>query len=237
MAGDFFAVGALGAPGEPAELRHNRVHGHGQAGRRLVGGQPHELSLDDAVLERVIGQHDDAAAAPAQSSAAGSDRRSVPSSSLTSIHRAWKVRFGRVPPGAPGGRRDHVLDDRAQPLCRGDRGRTGLMSHALGNPPGRTTTCAVIAQDPGGFFGHRVAVDHIGGGSVLAAVHPPCRGGVLGVGEAALGVIELRGEDTPRSKSGPVTTLSGPMVPALVAAVTMAGISSYLACTRVTRAA
>ncbi len=32
-------------------------------------------------------------------------------------------------------------------------------------------------------------------------------------------------------------TLSGPMVPALVAAVTMAGISSYLACTRVTRAA
>ena len=70
----------------------------GQAGRCLVGRAPNELPLDDAVLERVIGQHDDAAADGQQVQRGGQRAAQVPSSSFTSIRRAWKVRLAGLPP-------------------------------------------------------------------------------------------------------------------------------------------
>ena len=166
------------------------LRGHGQAGRRLVGGQPHELPLDDAVLERVVGQHDDAAA-DGQHVQRGGQRPAQRAELVVHLDpQGLEGALGRVAAGAPGGRRDRVLDDRAQPLRRGDRGAGPLADHRVGDPPGEPLL-AVVAQDPG-EFGGRVAVDDVGGGAVLAAVHPHVERGVLGVGEAALGVVELR---------------------------------------------
>src|SRR5207302_7006737 len=125
------------------------------------------------------------------SSAAGSARRSVPSSSFTSIRSAWKVRLAGLPPGAPGGRGDGVLDDDAEPLGRGDGGASALADHRLGDPPGEPLL-AVLVQDAG-ELGGRVAVDDVGGGALGGPVHPHVQRGVLGVGEATRGVVQLRG--------------------------------------------
>ena len=109
------------------------------------------------------------------------------------MRRAWKVRLAGLPP-----------------LCRvaaGTLARTSSTSRAdvvngcdgaladdrRGDPPGEPLL-AVLAQDAGQVL-DGVGVEHLGGGQVLAGVHPHVQRRVDPVGEAAVVLVELQGRD------------------------------------------
>ncbi len=96
-----------------------------------------------------------------------------------------------MPPGRGGDRRPHQL---GQLRGRGQRGGAAGAVDRLGDPPGEALL-AVLAQHPG-ELGDRVVVDDVAGGGAGGRVHPHVQRRVLGVGEPALGEVELHRGDT-----------------------------------------
>ena len=138
----------LGTAGEQAQHRCRGRQRHRQSRRRGVRGAGDERALDDPVLQRVVGQHDDPAAdrervdrgrqgAPASAS----------SSPLTSIRSAWKVRLAGLPAGTPGGRRDRARTSSASRAGDGERLAGRARDDRVGDPPGEPLL-AVLPQHP-----------------------------------------------------------------------------------------
>ena len=125
--------------------------------------------------------------------AAGTARSRTSSSSLTSIRRAWKVRFA-------GCRRT----SRRRPEPRRGSGSTsspvvvnGFAARRRDDPvgdPARELLLAPLPDDPDQVL-FAVVVDDVGGGLAAAGVHPHVQGRVEGVGEAAFPLVELQGGD------------------------------------------
>ncbi len=102
--------------------------------------------------------------------------------------------LGRVAAGALGGLRQRVPDELHEPGAVGERLLVAL-AHDGGHDPLGLLLLAVSAQDPDEFAG-RVGVEDLGGADAGRLVHAHVEGGVLGVGEAAVGLVELHRGDT-----------------------------------------
>ena len=124
------------------------------------------------------------------SSAAGTARRKVPSSSLTSMRKAWKVRLAGLPPVRRAWRRDRLLDDLGQPGRGRDRLALALAYQSFGYAP-RKSFFPVVGKNAG-EPSRRVRVDDLSRRQIPRPVHPHVERRVLGVGKAAARVIELR---------------------------------------------
>lgn len=101
--------------------------------------------------------------------------------------------FGRVAAGALGGLRQRVADQLDQACAGGERLLLPLAHHRGHNPLG-LLLLAVGAQDADEVAG-RVGVEDLGGADAGRLVHAHVERGVLGVGEAAVGLVELHGGD------------------------------------------
>ena len=109
------------------------------------------------------------------------------------MRRAWKVRLAGLPPVrlAACGRASRISST-SRALLR-ERLLGPLPDDRLDDPPG-VLLLAVRAQDAHQFAG-RVGVEHVGGARARRLVHPHVERGVLRVGEAAVGLVELHGGD------------------------------------------
>ncbi len=101
--------------------------------------------------------------------------------------------LGRVAAGALGGLRQGVADDLDQAGAGGE-GLLGPLVDDGGDDASGLLLLAVGAQDPDQVAGG-VGVEDLGGADAGRLVHPHVERGVLGVGEAAAGLVELHGGD------------------------------------------
>ncbi len=101
--------------------------------------------------------------------------------------------LGGVAAGALGGLRQRVPDELHEPRAVGERLLVAL-AHDGGHDPLGLLLLAVRAQDPH-QLARGVGVEDLGGADAGRLVHAHVEGGVLGVGEAAVGLVELHGGD------------------------------------------
>ena len=127
------------------------------------------------------------------SSAAGSARSSAPSSPLTSMRSAWKVRLAGLPPvrRVAAGIASRTRSTSAGRCVNGSRSRA---RDDRGRRCGGRTAPRRSRAAPGPAR-RRVGVDDVGRGEPGRRVHPHVQRRVLGVGEAALGLVELQRGD------------------------------------------
>ena len=95
---DLGFVRALSPARQRPESRLVAGQFHRESFRRAGGDRLGERAFDDPVLQRLVGQHDDAPADGERAQRRGTAPRSEVSSSLTAIRSAWNVRFAGWPP-------------------------------------------------------------------------------------------------------------------------------------------
>ena len=136
------------------------------------------------------------------SQASGSAASSCPSSSLTAIRSAWKVRLAGCAAGEPGRGRDRGLDDVDQLLRRL---QLALAAPAADDRAGdrRHEAILAVAADQAGEAALVPLVDDLAGGQLAAdRIHPHIQRRVVAVGEAALGVSTCIEERPGRGRPG-----------------------------------
>ena len=109
------------------------------------------------------------------------------------MRSAWKVRLAGWPPVR---RVAAGIDERTSSASRAvpvNGSRSPLADDRVGDPAGEPLL-AVLLEDPRQPVG-RVGVDDLGRGDAAALVHPHVQRRVLGVGEAAGGLVELQRRD------------------------------------------
>ena len=127
------------------------------------------------------------------STAAGSARSRACSSPLTSMRRAWKVRFAGCPPVrrvAAGIELRTSSASRAVPV---NGSLVALARDRVRDPAGEPLV-AVLLEHPREPR-RLVAVDDVRGGHPARLVHPHVERRVLRVGETARGLVQLQGRD------------------------------------------
>ena len=109
------------------------------------------------------------------------------------MRSAWNVRLAGLPPvrRAGAGMVSRMSSTSRGLVVNGSRSRSRTIARASGSGE---LLLAVGAQDPG-EVAHRIGVEHLGRGDPLGLVHPHVQDGVLGVGEAAVGDVELHRRD------------------------------------------
>jgi hypothetical protein len=164
-----------------------------QARRRGAAGAGCEHLLDQAVLEGVVGQHRDA---PAYGQGGDCRRQGGLEGGQLAVDlhpQRLERPLGRVAAGPPG-RRGHGRPDELDEAGAGaERLPPTFADHRLGDPPGEALLSVRVEhfrQLDGG-----VGVEHLGRGDACPLVHAHVQGGVVRVGEAPAGLVELQRAD------------------------------------------
>ena len=124
-------------------------------------------------------------------SAAASAAASSPSSSLTNMRSAWKVRVaGWISPGA----RVHDARDDVGERARGARSAASARALTMARAIGAREALLAERRDDGGKIALGRRVDHVGGARPVAA-HAHVERAVLAEGKSALGLVELHRGD------------------------------------------
>src|SRR5690606_35902402 len=162
IAGDLFLSGKLGSPRDESETRLVGGDGNGQVRWAGLLRPRHEGLFDQAVFQRVVGEHGDPPAHGQRVQGCG--QRAFQRRQLA-VHfdtQRLEGALGGIATGAPGGRGDRRTDDVDQPSGGGDGGLPPFPDDQAGDPR-REPLLAVLAQDAGQLT-RRVGVHHVFGG-------------------------------------------------------------------------